>query len=68
MKSGLGTYGCLLEVFAQGHILPDVGGKPMSWVEDGDRLEIEGRFKTADGRIGGFGGLASIVLPAKSSF
>jgi fumarylacetoacetase len=51
------TYSCLLEVFAQKHELPILGGKPMSWLEDGDGLTMEGWFKTADGSRGGFGGV-----------
>lgn len=66
VKKGLGTYGCLLEVLAQKHELPLVGGRPMSWIEDGDTLSIEGRFKTADGSMGGFGGLSSMVVPGPS--
>lgn len=63
IKKGLGTYGCLLEVFAQNHELPIVGETPMSWLEDGDRLTIEGVFKTSDGSRGGFGPLSSVVVP-----
>lgn len=63
VKKGLGTYGCLLEVLAQKHELPAVGGTPMSWLEDGDRLSIEGRFKTADGSMGGFGSVWGVVVP-----
>ncbi|EXJ67937.1 uncharacterized protein A1O5_08551 [Cladophialophora psammophila CBS 110553] len=66
VKKGLGTYGCLLEVVAQKHKLPAVGGKPMSWLEDGDRLTIEGFFTTADGSKGGFGGLSSVVVSGPS--
>ena len=68
IKEGLGTYGCLLEVFAQKHQLPAVGlhGKPMSWLENGDRLTIEGWFKTADGRRCGFGSLSSVIVPGPS--
>lgn len=66
VKKGVGTYGCLLEVFAQKHELPTVGDKPMSWLEDGDRLSIEGWFKTADGSLGGFGGVSSVVVPGPS--
>ncbi|KIX06977.1 fumarylacetoacetase [Rhinocladiella mackenziei CBS 650.93] len=68
LKKGLGTYGCLLEVFAQNHVLPEVGGKPMSWLEDGDTFTIEGWFRTEDGSKGGFGGVTNLVLSAKSSW
>jgi fumarylacetoacetase len=68
LKKGLGTYGCLLEVLAQKHVLPEVGAKPMSWIEDGDELTIEGSFKTSDGSRVGFGGLTSLVLPARPSW
>ena len=65
-KIGLGTYGCLLEAFAQKHVLPEVGGKPMSWIEDGDHVVMDGWFRTEDGRKCGFGGLTNMVLPARS--
>ncbi|KAK4893282.1 hypothetical protein LTR27_008405 [Elasticomyces elasticus] len=68
VKTGLGTYGCLLEVFAQMHTLPTVGGSAMAWLEDGDTVTFEGSFKTADGSNGGFGGLANRILPAKVSW
>ncbi|KAK5047217.1 hypothetical protein LTR84_006739 [Exophiala bonariae] len=67
-KTGLGTYGCLLEAFAQRHRLPEVGGKPMSWVEDGDTVTMDGWFMSKDGRMCGFGGLTSIIQPARSSW
>ena len=66
VKKGLGTYGCLLEVFAQKHELPLVGGKPMSWLEDGDQLTMEGWFTTSDGSKGGFGGSSSVVVAGPS--
>ena len=66
LKKGVGTYGCLLEVFAQKHELPAVGSRPMSWLEDGDRLTIKGWFKTADGRRSGFGEVSSVVVPGPS--
>ena len=56
--------GCLLEAFAMKHVLPRVGGGPMGWVEDGDAVTIEGRFRMADGALGGFGGVTSLVMPA----
>lgn len=68
VKKGLGTYGCLLETLTQKHELPAVGGKPMSWIEDGDTVSIEGRFRLEDGSLGGFGGLKSLVLPAEASW
>ena len=67
-KIGVGTYGCLLEAFAQKHVLPEVGKKPMSWVEDGDSITMEGWFKTEDGRRSGFGGLSNSVLPARNNW
>ena len=66
LKKGVGTYGCLLEVFAQKHELPAVGGRAMSWLEDGDTLTIKGWFKTADGRRCGFGEVSSVVVPGPS--
>jgi fumarylacetoacetase len=66
IKKGLGTYGCILEVLAQKHELPLVGGSPMSWLEDGDTLKIEGRFKLVDGSFGGFGGSSSMIVPGPS--
>ena len=68
VKSGLGTYGCLLEALAQRHELPKVSGRAMEWLEDGDVFTIEGQFETCDGGRGGFGGVSSMVLPAKSSW
>ena len=68
LKRGIGTYGCLLEGLAQEHQLPNVGGKPMSWLEDGDRFTIEGQFRLKDGSRGGFGGVTSLILPAMSSW
>ncbi len=67
-KTGLGTYGCLLEAFAQKHVLPSVGGNPMSWLEDGDQVTMEGWFTTKDGKRSGFGGLTNLVRPADSSW
>lgn len=67
-NKGLGTHGCLLEALAIKHELPHVGGKPMSWLEDGDTVKIEGRFKLEDGSRGGFGGVTSLVLPAEYSW
>jgi fumarylacetoacetase len=55
-----------VEIFAAGHILPNVGGKPMSWLENGDRLTIDGWFKTQHGQRAGFGGLSSLVTSPKS--
>lgn len=66
LKTGLGTYGCLLESFAQKHELPVVGGRPMSWLEDGDELSIQGWFRTADGRRCGFGRVSGLVVPGPS--
>lgn len=66
VKKGLGTYGCLLEVLAQKHELPEVGGRPMSWLEDGDTLSFDGSFKTKDGSKGGFGGVSGLIVPGSS--
>ncbi|KIW99294.1 fumarylacetoacetase [Cladophialophora bantiana CBS 173.52] len=68
VKKGLGTYGCLLEALAQKHVLPEVDGEPMSWIKDGDEFTIEGWFNTEDGGRGGFGGLRSLILPARPSW
>ncbi len=57
--------GCLLEVLAQNHVLPQVGGRAMEWIEDGDTVTLDGTFTTADGGRGGFGGVTSLVVPAK---
>ncbi|KIV92636.1 fumarylacetoacetase [Exophiala mesophila] len=62
---GPATNGCLTEVFALGNTLPEVGGKPMSWLEDGDRLTIEGWFRARDGTQAGFGPLTSLIRPAQ---
>lgn len=51
-----------MEIFAAGHVLPDVDGRPMSWLEDGDSLTIEGWFRTPDGTRAGFGALTSLVV------
>ncbi|KAF2101143.1 putative fumarylacetoacetate hydrolase [Rhizodiscina lignyota] len=56
--------GCLAEILACKHILPDVGGRPMQWLEDGDGLTIEGWFTAADGTKAGFGGVTGLVVPA----
>jgi fumarylacetoacetase len=64
VKTGLGTYGCLLEVHAQKHVLPEVAGGEMAWLEDGDRFSIEGWFDGEDGTRCGFGGLVNVVMPA----
>ncbi|KAJ9628196.1 hypothetical protein H2204_009456 [Knufia peltigerae] len=61
------TFGCLAEVHIVGHKLPDVSGEKFDWLKDGDRLTIEGWFKTPDGSKAGFGGVTGVVLPAKSS-
>lgn len=66
VKTGLGTFGCLLESFAQKHELPAVGGRSFSWLEDGDRLTIEAWFRTSDGRRSGFGKASSVVVPGPS--
>ncbi|KIW85995.1 fumarylacetoacetase [Fonsecaea pedrosoi CBS 271.37] len=66
IKKGLGSYGCLLECFAQQHELPAVGGKSMSWLEDGDELAIQGWFRAADGRRCGFGKVSGVVVPGPS--
>ncbi|KEF55920.1 uncharacterized protein A1O9_07500 [Exophiala aquamarina CBS 119918] len=58
------TGGCLVEVFGLGETLPDVGGQPMGWLEDGDRLTIEAWFKTAAGGRAGFGPLTGLVCPS----
>lgn len=44
-----------------------VGGRPMGYLEDSDRLTIDGWFKTVDGGIAGFGPLTSLVLGAENS-
>lgn len=59
------TAGCLVEVFGLGETLPEVGGKPMGWLEDGDRLTIEAWFNTPDGGRAGFGPLTGLILPSK---
>ena len=66
LKKGRGTFGCLLESSAQKHELPSVGGQPMSWLEDGDELTIEGWFRTIDGRRSGFGRVSGVVVPGPS--
>ena len=57
-----------MEVFAQKHELPLVGQKPVAWLEDGDKLTMEAWFTTQSGARAGFGGLKSLVLPAKTSW
>ena len=64
MKEGsISTFGCLSEVNACGQSLPHVAREPLSWLEDGDCLTIEGCFKTEDGSLAGFGPLEGLVLP-----
>jgi fumarylacetoacetase len=46
-------------------VLPHVNGKPMRYLEDGDRLTIEGWFQTEDGEQAGFGPLTSMVLASQ---
>ncbi|KAF4415122.1 2-hydroxyhepta-24-diene-17-dioate isomerase [Fusarium acutatum] len=59
------TFGCLAEVQTVGHNLPDVGGEKFEWLEDGDRLTIDGWFTAPDGSRAGFGGVAGTVKPAR---
>lgn len=56
--------GTLSEAFGIGERLPDVGGAPMGYLEDGDELVIDGWFDSADGGRVGFGPLTSLVKPA----
>lgn len=53
----------MVEIFGLGETLPDVGGKPMGWLEDGDRLTIEAWFGTPDGGRAGFGPLTGLICP-----
>jgi hypothetical protein len=64
-KGTVAGSGCLLEVFAQNHVLPQVGELPMKWIEDGHTVTLDGTFRMTDGGRGGFGGVASLVVPAK---
>ncbi|KEF53143.1 uncharacterized protein A1O9_11052 [Exophiala aquamarina CBS 119918] len=57
------TFGCLMEAHIVGHKLPDVDGRPFTFLEDGDRLTIDGWFRTPDGSKAGFGGVTGLVLP-----
>lgn len=38
--------------------LPQVAGEPLSYLQDGDELSFEGRF-----RNGGFGGVSGTIAP-----
>ena len=51
-------------MFGLGETLPEVEGKPMGWLEDGDELSTEAWFNTADGGRAGFGLLTGLVQPA----
>jgi fumarylacetoacetase len=58
------SFGCLVEINGTGHKLPEVGGRPLTWLEDGDKLTIEGWFETADGRRAGFGCVSGLIVAA----
>lgn len=57
--------GCLFEAVNAKINLPKVANESVTWLEDGDRVIMEGWFTTPDGRRGGFGPLTGLVAPPK---
>ncbi|EED14708.1 2-hydroxyhepta-2,4-diene-1,7-dioate isomerase, putative [Talaromyces stipitatus ATCC 10500] len=57
--------GCLFEAVSAGIDLPPVAGQKVVWLEDGDRVIMEGWFTTPDGKRAGFGPLSHLVVPAR---
>ncbi|PCH05683.1 Fumarylacetoacetase [Penicillium occitanis (nom. inval.)] len=57
--------GCLFEAVSAKIDLPMVAGQKVTWLEDGDRVTMEGWFTTPDGRRAGFGPLTHLVVPAR---
>ncbi|KAH8689271.1 putative fumarylacetoacetate hydrolase [Phaeosphaeriaceae sp. PMI808] len=58
------SVGCLAEAKMMGINTPTFDGKPLVFLEDGDRFTIQGWFRAADGVTAGFGDLTSVVLPS----
>ena len=46
-------------MLAVGTQLPQIGGESIAYLQDGDELSFEGRFKN-----GGFGGVSGVITPA----